>query len=183
VTIDSSKMKEASLPPKTRMRIVTSIGLAVAIFAMVACKQTATGEDQPPPPATAPPTMPSAMPSAGGQIADVEVRVPRETALKLIDFCQSLGSQKPQDAASGEPRGERGIVETEKEAKVLRLFGIRPDSPFAKAGLLNGDRVTDIAGVPPGAPKERWDSLRGSSRLEVHLIRRGASMKLVLIIE
>ena len=80
--------------------------------------------------------------------------------------------------------GEHAVPEMEGPKVVAaRLFGLRPDSLLGKAGFLNGDRVADISGVAPGAPKDRWDSIRKSDRLDVRVVRRGGLMKLTLIVE
>lgn len=155
------------------MRNFAQIGLTLALLTTLACKSTAEGDGKGAPQAGA---------SATAQAQVAEAHVSRDAATKLID----LGtSPSPSEPGPGERNGEIAIAERNPQGATtaMRLFSVRPDSLLGRAGFQNGDRVLDVNGVAPGDPKERWDGIRGSNRLEVHMNRRGAATTLRLIVE
>lgn len=163
------------------------LGLALLLVVMAACTQTKEGDGQAAPAASgsaktqaAPP--PAASASASASARDIEAHIPREAATKIIDL---IASAALPDASSSGRQGEVATLEraTDGGPASARLFGLTPESPAGKAGLLNGDRVLDINGVPAGDPKERWDSVRQSNKLILHVLRRGAQTKIMFIVE
>lgn len=156
------------------MKSIPCIVLATSLLAAPGCGSPEQGSAQP---------GPSAAASGQAQGQTAEVRVPRDTAAKLLDVCASP-REKPAGGAPPAEGGEAGeLAKDASGAASVQLFGIRPDSALGKATFLNGDRVTEINGVAAGQPKERWDSLRDAKRLDVRLVRRGAPARVALIIE
>ncbi|MBA2539950.1 MAG: PDZ domain-containing protein [Deltaproteobacteria bacterium] len=63
----------------------------------------------------------------------------------------------------------------------IKLYAIRPSSPYAKLGLTNGDTLTSVNGFElTSAEKglEIYQKLRSSTSLEVEVIRRGKPVTL-----
>lgn len=63
----------------------------------------------------------------------------------------------------------------------IKLYAIRPSSPYAKLGLTNGDTLTSVNGFElTSAEKglEIYQKLRSSTNLEVEVIRRGKPVTL-----
>jgi general secretion pathway protein C len=63
----------------------------------------------------------------------------------------------------------------------IKLYAIRPSSPYAKLGLTNGDTLMSVNGFElTSAEKglEIYQKLRSSSNLEVEVVRRGKPMTL-----
>ena len=63
----------------------------------------------------------------------------------------------------------------------IKLYAIRPSSPYAKLGLTNGDTLTSVNGLEiTSAEKglEIYQKLRSSTSLEVEVIRRGKPVTL-----
>ncbi len=63
----------------------------------------------------------------------------------------------------------------------IKLYAIRPSSPYAKLGLTNGDTLTSVNGLEiTSAEKglEIYQKLRSSTSLEVDVIRRGKPVTL-----
>ena len=74
-------------------------------------------------------------------------------------------------------RGARIVPET-KDGKSagFRLFSVKPDGPFAKIGLQNGDVISAINGLEMTSPDKALRSTRSSRRanhLSVGLERNG----------
>jgi general secretion pathway protein C len=70
------------------------------------------------------------------------------------------------------------IVPEIKDGKAagFRLFSVRPDGPFAKIGLQNGDVISAINGLEMSSPDkalEVYTKLRSASHLSVGLERNG----------
>jgi general secretion pathway protein C len=70
------------------------------------------------------------------------------------------------------------IVPEVKDGKAagFRLFSVRPDGPFAKIGLQNGDVISAINGLEMSSPDkalEVYTKLRSASHLSVGLERNG----------
>ena len=74
-------------------------------------------------------------------------------------------------------KGARIVPET-KDGKSagFRLFSIRPDGPFAKIGLLNGDVVSAINGLEMNSPDQAllaYTKLKTANHLSVAIERNG----------
>jgi general secretion pathway protein C len=74
-------------------------------------------------------------------------------------------------------KGARIVPET-KDGKPagFRLFSIRPDGPFAKIGLLNGDVVSAINGLEMNSPDQAllaYTKLKTANHLSVAIERNG----------
>ena len=58
----------------------------------------------------------------------------------------------------------------------FRLFSVRPDGPFAKIGLQNGDVISSINGLEMNSPDQAlmvYTKLKSASHLSVGLERNG----------
>ena len=58
----------------------------------------------------------------------------------------------------------------------FRLFSVRPDGPFAKIGLQNGDVISAINGLEMSSPDQAlmvYTKLKSASHLSVGLERNG----------
>ena len=63
----------------------------------------------------------------------------------------------------------------------IKLYAIRPSSPYAKLGLTNGDTLTAVNGLEITTAEkglEIYQKLRSSTSLEVDVIRRGKPVTL-----
>jgi general secretion pathway protein C len=63
----------------------------------------------------------------------------------------------------------------------IKLYAIRPSSPYAKLGLTNGDTLTAVNGLEITTAEkglEIYQKLRSSTNLEVEVIRRGKPVTL-----
>ncbi len=63
----------------------------------------------------------------------------------------------------------------------IKLYAIRPSSPYAKLGLTNGDTLTSVNGFEMTSAEkglEIYQKLRSSTSLEVEVIRRGKPVTL-----
>jgi len=63
----------------------------------------------------------------------------------------------------------------------FKLFGIRPDSPYALLGVRNGDTVVSLAGEPVTTPDralEAYARLRHATEVQVEILRRGQPLTL-----
>lgn len=68
----------------------------------------------------------------------------------------------------------------------VKLYGIRPGSPLDAVGFRNGDLVRTVGGHPiddAAGALEAYASLRGTSRVEVGITRRGREELLVIEVE
>jgi general secretion pathway protein C len=74
-------------------------------------------------------------------------------------------------------KGARIVPETKDgKAAGFRLFSIRPDGPFAKIGLLNGDVVSAINGLEMNSPDQAllaYTKLKTANHLSVAIERNG----------
>ena len=81
-------------------------------------------------------------------------------------------------------RGAR-IVPSIKAGRAngFKLYAIRPSSPWAELGLMNGDTIHAINGFflhTPDEALEVYSKLKGDKRFEVDLTRRGKSVRIVI---
>ena len=63
----------------------------------------------------------------------------------------------------------------------IKLYAIRPSSPYAKLGLTNGDTLTSVNGLEITTAErglEIYQKLRSSTSLEVEVLRRGKPVTL-----
>lgn len=63
----------------------------------------------------------------------------------------------------------------------IKLYAIRPSSPYAKLGLTNGDTLMSVNGMQLDNVEkglEMYQKLRSSTNLEVEVVRRGKPMTL-----
>jgi len=84
-------------------------------------------------------------------------------------------------------RASPRIVPEQADGKVagIRIFGLRPDSPYAKIGLQNGDRVDSVNGIAIADPSNALDAytkMKGATRLGLAIVRHGAPMTLHYLI-
>ena len=83
-------------------------------------------------------------------------------------------------------RGARVLPSfTDGIVKGVRFYAVRPGSLVARAGLANGDTVTAVNGLPLDTADHALDaytSLRGASRVEVSIVRRGKPFTLTVTI-
>lgn len=80
------------------------------------------------------------------------------------------------------------IVPAIKDGKPagLKLYAIRPSSPYALLGLANGDTITSINGVQLTSAEqalEVYTKVKTAPKLEVGLIRRGQPKTLTYVIK
>ena len=75
------------------------------------------------------------------------------------------------------PRAARIVPETrDGKSAGFRLFSVRPDGPFAKIGLLNGDVVSAINGLEMTSPDQAllaYTKLKTANHLSVAIERNG----------
>jgi hypothetical protein len=92
--------------------------------------------------------------------------VPRHTVNATLDDMVGLASQAR-------------IVPAMRDGKPIgfKLYGIRPESIYSQLGLLNGDTILAVNGeafADPESALALYSKLRGATRLDVTLERRGA---------
>jgi general secretion pathway protein C len=78
------------------------------------------------------------------------------------------------------PEVRNGVV------KGIRLFGVRQDELLGRLGFENGDRLDTLMGKPVGTPSEALEAyaaMRGASRIDMEVERRGKPLKLVVRVE
>lgn len=80
------------------------------------------------------------------------------------------------------------VVPSMKNGKAdgLKLYAIRPDSLWAKIGLVNGDTITAVNGLPltdSQAGLDIYVKLRDATKLEVSLVRGGSPLVLTITIK
>jgi len=128
------------------------------------------GQPAPPAPAPAPATDPFAAELEKGikQTGEHKYEVQKSTLESMLGNMAALS------------RAAR-IVPEVKDGKSagFRLFSIRPDGPFGRIGLLNGDVIVAINGLEmtdPSKALEVYTKLRTASHLSVSLERNGAKI-------
>lgn len=109
------------------------------------------------------------------KVDDLHYRISREAMREALDNPQSVA------------RGAR-IVPSIKDGKAngFKLYAIRPSSIYANLGIMNGDTIHAINGLPLNSPDEAlelYSKVREADRLELQLTRRGKSELLVIEIE
>jgi general secretion pathway protein C len=117
--------------------------------------------------APAPPTDPLAAELDKGikKIGEHNYEVQRATLDSLLGNMAALakGARIVPETKDGKPAG-------------FRLFSIRPDGPFAKIGLLNGDVVSAINGLEMNSPDQAllaYTKLKTANHLSVAIERNG----------
>ena len=108
------------------------------------------------------------------RVDDTHVTVPRAT-VEAIDADPS----KFATSARIVPSVQNGVPDG------FKLYGIHPNSLAARLGLLNGDTLNAINGIPltsSGAALDAYAKLRHAPRLELSIIRRGQAMSIVITI-
>jgi general secretion pathway protein C len=84
----------------------------------------------------------------------------------LIDYARQAGSLRSRSSQDG-----------------MLLRRLKPDSALAKAGLREGDVLKDINGLKLVEPDEAVDAyakLRNAKRFDIHIVRDGKPMTIVL---
>lgn len=72
------------------------------------------------------------------------------------------------------------------EGKSLRIFGVRQDQLLGRLGFENGDRLESLMGKPMASAEqalEAYAAMRGASVVDMVVMRRGGTTKLVLRVE
>jgi general secretion pathway protein C len=109
--------------------------------------------------------MQSAIDGGIKKIDDTTFEISRELVAKVTENPMAFmkGARVVPAMKNGKPEG-------------IKLYAIRPSSPYAKLGLTNGDTLTAVNGFElTSAEKglEIYQKLRSSTSLEVEVIRRG----------
>jgi general secretion pathway protein C len=99
------------------------------------------------------------------QVSEHNYEVQRSTLDSLLGNMAALakGARIVPETKNGKPAG-------------FRLFSIRPDGPFAKIGLLNGDVVSAINGLEMNSPDQAlfaYTKLKTANHLSVAIERNG----------
>ena len=101
-------------------------------------------------------------------MAEHKYEVQRSTLDSLLGNMNALakGARIVPEVKDGKPAG-------------FRLFSIRPDGPFAKIGLQNGDVISAINGLEMTSPDkalEVYTKLKTANHLSVGLERNGQKL-------
>jgi general secretion pathway protein C len=130
------------------------------------------------------PTAPTVEDKPAGDGDDITVAI--ETGIKKIDETNYEIDRSLVDKVIANPmaftRGAR-VVPAVKGGKTegIKLYAIRPTSPYAKLGLTNGDTLSSINGFELTSMDkglEIYSKLREATHLEVEIVRRGKPMTL-----
>jgi len=163
-----SKIRDATLTDIEEARVYLEVGGRREYMDLLDNKPPPTGA--PPPPVAAAPT-----PSGDPLMAELDkgikktgehsFEVQRATVDSLLGNMSMLS------------RSARIVPEIrDGKAAGFRLFSVRPDGPFAKIGLQNGDVISAINGLEMSSPDkalEVYTKLKSASHLSVGLERNG----------
>jgi len=104
------------------------------------------------------------------KIDDTTFEISKDLVAKVTDNPMAFmkGARVVPAMKNGKPEG-------------IKLYAIRPSSPYAKLGLTNGDTLTSVNGFEMTSAEkglEIYQKLRSSTSLEVEIIRRGKPVTL-----
>jgi general secretion pathway protein C len=174
--VDDKSVGPYSIGSKIREALVTDIDEARVYLEVSGRKEYLDLLDKPPAPTPgAPPAPVAAAPSADPVMAELEAGIKKtgehnyEVQRRTVDSL--LGNM------SLLSRSARIVPEIrDGRAAGFRLFSVRPDGPFAKIGLQNGDVISAINGLEMTSPDkalEVYTKLKSASHLSVGLERNG----------
>ncbi|HEU0032918.1 MAG TPA: type II secretion system protein GspC [Kofleriaceae bacterium] len=136
-------------------------------------------------PVTTPTPVASADPGAGSGSGD-DLQAALDTGIKKIDDTTFEIDKALVDRVTANPmefmKGAR-VVPAMKNGKPegIKLYAIRPNSPYAKLGLTNGDTLMSINNLELNSVDkglEIYGKLRDSTSLQLEVVRRGKPVTL-----
>ena len=164
-----------SINSKIREAVITNIDATRVDFDIAGRKEYLELFDKGPAPAAAPVAAAPAAPSTDPLMAELDKGIKKtgehsfEVQRQTIDSLLGNMSMLSRSAR---------IVPEIKDGRAagFRLFSVRPDGPFAKIGLQNGDVISAINGLDMTSPDkalEVYTKLKSASHLSVGLERGG----------
>lgn len=157
-------------PKPERQRLADSDSVAPA-------PTSASPSAQPAPSATVSATA-SATASAAPDVSYPDDTIPAPATSSSMRVDQALLQDVLMDYAR-----QAGSLRSRPSQDGMLLRGLKPESALSKIGLKNGDLLKDINGFKMSDPDEAVDAyakLRKTKRFDIHVVRDGKAMTIVL---
>ena len=173
--------------PTTRM-VALALWVAGCGAAPPAPSSTAHESLAEPSPAEPAPAEPVAFAAAVGELREVPAELAAD--VRLLSPTEAEVRRGVRDALAGDRAAFGRIVrliaaEEGGQTVGVRLYGVRPTSLSGVLGFENGDLIVDVNGrtfVTAAAMDEVVAELRTADRLELHVVRRGEPLTIVVSI-
>jgi general secretion pathway protein C len=160
-----SKLREATIDDIDEDRVYLNFGAGRREYLDLLDRPQAAAAPAPAAPAAPADPLAAELDKGIKKIGEHNYEVQRSTLDSLLGNMAALakGARIVPETKDGKPAG-------------FRLFSIRPDGPFAKIGLLNGDVVSAINGLEMNSPDQAllaYTKLKTANHLSVAIERNG----------